>query len=176
MRDNITLSTLHSDSKTDITSISLFCVKEFSMPLQLVEEIAVGAPYKTCSHILKYCSLYPLDPTQSLDAARLLEHFIIKVFEIYRRDWCCFSAMPDVLAKLAPYLQGCDTCPVNPWAAKLVKEEAGVFVHKDTYFWMFLFRCCDFSGLPPTLSSDLRSVSRNFETMLMLPLTAASPY
>jgi len=101
--------------------------------------------------------------TVQSQAKVLLDRFLIRVFEVYRRDWCCFATMPEVLSKLYPYLDGIDKEPSDPWARQLVRLQGGVFVLKDTFFQMFLYRCCDFSKQPPDLSTDLVSLSREFD-------------
>lgn len=185
MRDNVTISTFHRDTETDLSSMALFCLRQYSVPLDLAQEIIAAAPYKTCWHLHQVSALYPElkdDPdfgsNVKAQAGTLLEQFIAKVFEIYRRDWCCFSTMSDVLPKLYPYLEGSVNRPADPWARKLLTEEAGVLVLKDKYFQMFLYRCCNFATTPPTLSADLKSVSRDFDwsncflSLQLLPIDA----
>jgi hypothetical protein len=70
-------------------------------------------------------------------ARTLLDRFLTRVFQVYRRDWCCFAMMPEVLSKLYPYLEGTDKQPSDPWARPLVSLQGGVLVLKDTFFQMF---------------------------------------
>jgi hypothetical protein len=78
--------------------------------------------------------------------------------------------MPKVLSVLVPYLQGSAKTPPVIWLEPLLTMEANVYITKDKFFQLFVFKCCDLSNDPPTLKSIAQSSTNWANCFLLLPL------